>query len=159
MLVKLENLNLNSRLLTQEFNNLNLKTDHYNSNLNKLKIAMLTHQQTLPKLTLLMLLHRNTLHLHHPINMVQQLHPKQLLLLMEQPQVKNQAMEEQQELLHPPAHIKLVHHTKLVEDQLEQLTLLALLALLALLVLLVLQALMDHMDQLQELDQVLDTEH
>jgi|JI61114C2RNA_FD_contig_121_14375_length_543_multi_2_in_0_out_0_1 hypothetical protein len=156
MLVKLENLNLNSRLLTQEFNNLNLKTDHYNSNLNKLKIAMLTHQLTLPKLKLLMLLHRNTLHLHHPINMGQQLHPKQLLLLMEQPQVKNQAMEEQQELLHPPAHIKLVHHTKLVEDQLEQLVQLIQLAQL---VLLVLQALMDHMDQLQELDQVLDTEH
>jgi len=75
---------------------------------------------------------------------------------MEQPQVKNQAMEELQELLQRPAHIKPVHHTKLVEDQLEQLVQLIQLAQL---VLLVLQALMDHMDQLQELDQVLDTEH
>jgi hypothetical protein len=100
-----------------------------------------------------MLLHRNILHLHHPTDMDQQLHPKELLQPMEQPQVKNQVMEEQQELPQPPVHIKAVHLTKLVEDQLVQLVQLALL------VLLVLQAPMDHMDQLQELDQVLDTEH
>jgi hypothetical protein len=65
---------------------------------------------------------------------------------MELAQLKNQAMEELQELPQPPALINLDHHIRPVEEvqlELPQLQL-------------VLQELTDHMDQHQELDQELE---
>jgi hypothetical protein len=99
---------------------------------------------TLQEVTILTLFHHNTHHPHHQTDMVQQAHHKELPMGL--PQLKNQAMEELQELLPPPALINLDHHIKPVEEvqlELPQLQL----------VQLVLQEPMDHMVQHQELDQ------
>jgi len=146
MLVELENLNSNLRLLTPESKNSNHNSDHLNFNLNNLKkveLLLLTLPElTLQEVTILILFHHNIHHLHHQTNTVQQALHKELLMVLLQ--LKNQVMEELQELPQPPALINLDHHIKPVEEvQLE------------LPQPLVLQELMDHMEQHQELDQAL----
>jgi hypothetical protein len=148
MLVELENLNSNLKLLTPEFKNSNHNSDHLNFNLNNLKkvelLLLILPELILQEVIILTLFHHNTHHLHHQTNTVQQALHKELL--MELAQLKNQAMEELQELPQPPALINLDHHIRPVEEvqlELPQLQL-------------VLQELTDHMDQHQELDQELE---